>query len=191
MAGFVAVTLFASILFYFVLIQLPLMLAALGMPPSGTSGMWLSVVSFGVTLGTLLFNRLHRLRRPHCLALALLVMAGSFAAMSLASTIPSLIAAATINQVGAGILMPTLLTWSTNSLPHHFRGRGIGIWQGAFSLGQFLMPILVVALSGASDGLGGTLRLFAAAAFLAALLAAILPRVIGVRPVGASQGLRA
>lgn len=191
MAGFVAVTLFASILFYFVLIQLPLMLAALGMPPSATSGMWLSVVSFGVTLGTLLFNRLHRLRRPHCLALALLVMAGSFAAMSLAATIPSLIAAATINQVGAGILMPTLLTWSTNSLPHHFRGRGIGIWQGAFSLGQFLMPILVVAVSGASDGIGGTLRLFAAAAFLAALLAAILPRFIGARPVGASQGLRA
>ena len=182
MAGFVALTLFASILFYFVLIQLPLMLAALGMPPSARSGLWLSVVSLGVTLGTLLFNRLHRVSRPHCLALALIVMAVSFGAMSLATTIAQLTAAATINQVGAGILMPTLLTWSTQGLPHRLRGRGTGIWQGAFSLGQFLMPIVVVVISGASGGLGGALRWFAAAALIAGVAALLVPLAVGAPP---------
>ncbi|MEO7787708.1 MAG: MFS transporter [Sphingomicrobium sp.] len=183
MAGFVVLTLFASSLFYFVLIQLPLMLAALGMPPSATSGLWLSVVSLGVTVGTLLFNRLHRLARPHCLGLALIVMALSFGAMSLCATIPPLIVAATVNQIGAGILMPTLLTWSTARLPYHFRGRGTGIWQGAFSLGQFVMPLIVVALSGVTGGLPGTLRWFAAAALLVGLVAILLGRAAAPRSV--------
>ncbi|MEO7379608.1 MAG: MFS transporter [Sphingomicrobium sp.] len=176
MAGFVVLTLFASILFYFVLVQLPLMLAAMGMAPSGTSGFWLSVVSLGVTLGTLAFNRLARLSRPRCLALALAIMGASFAAMSLATSVGALLAAATINQIGAGILMPTLLTWSTQRLPHRFRGRGTGIWQGSFSLGQFLMPILVVVIAGVSGGLGGALRWFAVAAFVAALGAVLVAR---------------
>ena len=66
--------------------------------------------------------------------------------------------------------------WGTTfcrGLPHHFRGRGTGIWQGAFSFGQFLMPILVVAISGVAGGLGGTLRWFAAAALLIAFFAII------------------
>lgn len=173
MAGFVVLTLFASILFYFVLVQLPLMLAAMGMAPSATSGFWLSVVSLGVTLGTLAFNRLTRISRPRCLALALAIMGLSFAAMSLATSVGALLVAATINQFGAGILMPTLLTWSTGRLPQRFRGRGTGIWQGAFSLGQFLMPILVVLVSSRLGGLSGSLRLFAAAALLGGVIAAI------------------
>ena len=171
MAGLCGLTLFASILFYFVLIQLPIMLAMRGMPPSATSGFWLAIVSLGVTAGTLVFGQIARLGSPRLLLIAFIILGSSFWVMSGARSTAVLLAASTINQFGAGILMPTLLTWATRGLPFHFRGRGTGLWQGTFSLGQFMMPILVTYLSGALGGLSQATLTFA---WLAGAAAAIL-----------------
>ena len=164
MIALCALTLVASILFYFVLIQLPLMLAAHGMPPSATSGFWLAVVGFGVTIGTLLFGQMARISPPRLLVIAFLILGLSFWAMSQAASIKTLLIAATINQIGAGILMPTLLTWATSGLPDYFRGRGTGLWQGTFSLGQFVMPILVTLMAESLGGLNAATLGFAAGA---------------------------
>ena len=41
------------------------------------------------------------------------------------------------------MLLPTLLVWAMGALPFEIRGRGAGMWTGAFSIGQFLCPVVV------------------------------------------------
>lgn len=52
-----------------------------------------------------------------------------------------------------GIVPPTLLTWATRGLAFEIRGRGNGIWQGTFAVGQFLSGIIVTFLGETSGGL--------------------------------------
>ena len=71
-----------------------------------------------------------------------------------------------INQLGAGMLLPTLLVWAMSILPFAIRSRGAGMWTGAFSLGQFISPIVVTFLAGQA---GGLIPAFALMGVLAAL----------------------
>ena len=52
----------------------------------------------------------------------------------------------------AGLLMPTLITWTMSGLDFAVRGRGTGIFQSLFALGQFAsglaVPFLARALAG-------------------------------------------
>ena len=57
--------------------------------------------------------------------------------------------AANIQQIGCGLVLPTLLVWATRGLAYRIRGRGNGLWQGAFGLGLFV--------SGATLKLAGSL----------------------------------
>ncbi len=169
MGGLCALTLLGSMLFYFVLIQLPIMFAGAGLLPSARSGFWLAVVGLGISAGTVIFGQLARLAPARLLATAFTVLAIGFAGMRGAPSLGWLIGAALCNQIGAGLLMPTLLTWTTRQLPAQYRGRGIGLWQGTFSLGQFLMPIVVTYIGGFAGGLPGAMLVFAGFAGVAAL----------------------
>ncbi|RYY46540.1 MAG: MFS transporter, partial [Sphingomonadales bacterium] len=77
-------------------------------------------------------------------------------------------ASAVVICIGNGLMLPTMLAWVLRRLPPETRGRGTGVWTGAFFLAQFVAPILAAALSGLLGGLSGTFLLFAAAAALSA-----------------------
>ncbi len=69
----------------------------------------------------------------------------------------SMLAASFVQQIGAGMTVPTLIYWAQSVLPFEQRGRGMGIWCTAFFLGQFTSPLLM----GALEGVGGSvLRAF-------------------------------
>jgi sugar phosphate permease len=91
--------------------------------------------------------------------------------MGLASSVPLVVVFAVIAGFGNGLILPSLLTWALGPLTFEQRGRGTGVWTSAFFIGQFVCPLVVLALTGAFS-----------------LGAAIL--VLGVVSVAAAVGVR-
>lgn len=140
----VAITVYGSVFFYTVQIRAPSGLAELGLASPAERGFLTSIASIGVPLGTFLYSRLGRkwsVGRLLLLEFALLSM--GFMLMARSGAVPGFLAGCFVNQVGAGLLLPTLLVWSMSILKFEFRGRGTGFWQSAFAFGQFLSPIVV------------------------------------------------
>lgn len=172
MAGILAVTVYGSVMFYTVQIQAGRGLAVLGLADPGQIGFLTSVASIGVPIGTWIYARVGRLPVARLLLAEFALLTLGFALMGRAGAIAPFLAGCFVNQLGAGMLLPTLLVWAMRGLPFAVRGRGAGIWTGAFSIGQFLCP-LVVSL--ASDSRGASVlvafEVLAGAALAGALLA--------------------
>jgi predicted MFS family arabinose efflux permease len=67
-----------------------------------------------------------------------------------------------VTSLGGGLMLPTLLTWSVNSLSFAERGRGTGLWTGCFFLSQFICGALVSAVNASPGGLDSLLWIIAA-----------------------------
>lgn len=176
MGVILGVTVFASVLFYTVQIHASSGLDALGLKDPARIGFLTSVASLGVPLGTFIYSRVTGTRVVWLLCAEFAAMGAGFLLMSRAATTSAFLMGCAINQVGAGVLLPTLLVWAMSQLHFEIRSRGAGLWTGAFSLGQFLSPIVVTFLA---LRLGGLLPSFSALAY-AALTAMIVALAIGV-----------
>jgi len=187
MAGICLVTFFASVMFYMVQIQLSLALAAKGIADPAQSGMLQALASIGVPLGTVTFQFLSRHSVALCLTAAFLLLGAGFVGMGMAPDPQTLVASAALNQLGAGIVLPTLLTWSIRGLSFDQRGRGTGIWQGVFSVGQFFMPIIMTLLSRQLGGLFAALVAVGGAALAAGVIAGAA-WLAGTRSYSAGDG---
>jgi MFS family permease len=177
MAGILGVTVFASVLFYTVQIQASSGLDALGLKDPARVGFLTSVASLGVPLGTFIYSRLTGTRVSWLLFAEFLTMGIGFLVMSRAQTTSAFLVGCAINQLGAGLLLPTLLVWAMSQLHFEVRSRGAGLWTGAFSLGQFLSPIIVTTFA---LRMGGLLPSFSALAYaaLAAMVAALVAALL-------------
>lgn len=180
MAMIVAITIYGSVFFYTVQIQASSGLAALGLTSPARIGFLTSIASVGVPLGTLVYSRLGHARVGLLLLAEFTLLAIGFLLMGKSGSVPGFLVGCFINQVGAGLLLPTLLVWSMSILRFEFRGRGTGFWQSAFAFGQFLSPIVVTASGKAVGGLLGAFSILSAAAAVGALIA-LLTLVAGRR----------
>ncbi len=144
------------------------------------SGNWTSVASIGVPLGTLIYGKFGtRLGVARLLLIEFALLAVGFMLMGRADSTNAFLIGCFINQLGAGMLLPTLLVWSMSILPFEVRGRGTGFWQSAFALGQWLSPLIVTFFA---LRMGGLLNGFQMLSYLAAaglVAALILPRIAG------------
>lgn len=170
MGAIIAITIYGSVFFYTVQIQAPLGLTALGWTDPAKTGFWTSVASIGVPLGTLVYSRIGHLPVRRLLLAEFTMLAVGFAIMGMARSPSAFLAGCFVNQLGAGMLLPTLLVWAMSVLPFAIRSRGSGMWTGAFSVGQFLSPV-VVTLAGRQ--FGGLLAAFTALSAAAAIGAAV------------------
>ena len=172
MLGIIAITIYGSVLFYTVQIQAPVGLTELGIADPAQTGFLTSLASTGVVIGTLIFSRVGQTAVFRLLLIEFALLTTGFLLMSRAGTPMPFLVGCFINQLGAGMLLPTLLVWAMSGLPFEIRGRGAGLWTGAFSIGQFLSPVAVTTFS---RGLGGLLPAFGALSAAAALGAAPMP----------------
>jgi hypothetical protein len=78
-----------------------------------------------------------------------------------------------LNQIGCGIVLPTMLVWATRGLAYSIRGRVTGVWQAAFAIGQFLSGMIVTLLSKQLGGLLPTLGLMGRTAVGFAVIAGV------------------
>ncbi|HIM39948.1 MAG TPA: hypothetical protein EYM37_08400 [Methylophaga aminisulfidivorans] len=80
-----------------------------------------------------------------------------------------LIVTGLINQFGAGLLLSTMLTWAVSKLEFTVRGRGKGMWQSTFAVGQFASTISFAFVLG-QVGEGQFLQVFQTFAVVALVM---------------------
>jgi MFS family permease len=173
------ITLFGSVMFYTVQIKLPDAYKALGVVLADGSydaargGAMTAAASMFVPVGTLCFWWLSpRLSLKAMFVIEFALMAAGFILMSILKSPWAFTVAAGLDQIGAGMLLPTLLTWAVARLPFAVRGRGTGLWTATFSLGQFAcnnaaIPFIMSFTAGILPAMGVLGGLCCAAAIIA------------------------
>ena len=188
-ATYSAVTLFASILYYVGSVQMGLVFTADGVTSPKTVGLLISIASLGVPLGSLLFGAVSlRLKQPTLIAILLALLGLGMIGVSLVHDTRLTVGLAFIQQVGAGMTVPTLVFWATRALDVRNRGRGMGFWSSAFFFGQFISPVVVGYVRGLVGG--GILPAFMTLGVVSTA-GAIVSIVIGMRRSPPRPGLLA
>lgn len=186
MAVIVAITVYGSVFFYTVQIQAPSGLAELGLSSPAERGFLTSIASIGVPLGTFIYSRIGpKWPVGRLLLTEFALLSVGFMLMSKAGSIAGFLAGCFVNQIGAGLLLPTLLVWSMSILRFEFRGRGTGFWQSAFAFGQFLSPVVVTYAAQRTGGLLGAFMVLSIGALGGVVIALIAARSSGT---GTSSG---
>ncbi|MEW2121990.1 MFS transporter [Streptomyces sp. NPDC005474] len=150
-AGTCLLTVFGGIIFYAVPVETAYLMNGLGIQSSGLIGMVTAIASAATITGSVVFASM--IGSPERRLSAIFMLCGvGFVVIGLAQNVAVLIIGAFFNCIGTGLLLPTLLTWATSGLKHANRGRGTGMWTASFFLGQFLCPLVVMALASATGG---------------------------------------
>jgi MFS family permease len=187
MLGICAITLFAAVLFYTIQTQSTLALEALGVQDSARLGLLTAIASLGVPLGTFVYRGLSRWPIGLLLGVEFVLIGVGFVWMGKSTTPWMFVTAAGLNQIGAGMILPTLLVWATRGLPFQIRGRGTGTWQATFAVGQFVCGLVVTYLA---LQLGGPLPAFVVLGLSSGVAAALAIcahlRLRAVHEVGAA-----
>jgi MFS family permease len=181
--GICAVTLGSAIAFYTLPVHMGFVLQAIGVTAPAKIGMATAIGSVANVVGAVAFRRLSALGVPYSLAIAFGTLGGGFLAVSAASDLKAAVIGAILNGFGAGLLLPTLLTWLMRQLRFEERGRGAGAFTASFFVGQFACPLIVLGLNKSLGGLGAAisgLGWVAVGAAIAAAGSAIVLRPGGV-----------
>jgi hypothetical protein len=171
--GICAVTLLGSISFYTVITKNAEALVALGVSDPGTIGTLSMIGTVGVPLGTFIYWRLSRLPISWLLCVDFAVIGLGFVCMGRAADPTAYVWGSCINQIGCGLVLPSLLVWATRGLAFKIRGRGTGMWSAAFAIGQFLSGMIITAISKPLGGLLPTLSVMGAGSLAVATVAAL------------------
>lgn len=144
----VAVTFAASLLYYVFIINGSLVFAEVGVNQPQRYAELIFIPQLFILAGAGLFRLLAG--RGHALQLGvfLALMGTGLAGMGLAGDAPSMALALIVQQTAAGMAVPTLIAWTQTKFDFAHRGRGMGLWTGAFFLGQSQSPRLVHMLEG-------------------------------------------
>jgi predicted MFS family arabinose efflux permease len=153
MAGIIAITLLGSVSFYSTITKNSDALYVLGISDPDKVGYYSTLASLGVPIGTILFWGIGRLHIGLLLFVDFLLIGLGFTLMSGATTPMGYALSANVQQIGCGLVLPTLLVWGQSGLAYAIRGRGNGLWQGAFGIGLFISSALLTYLGKHFDGL--------------------------------------
>jgi MFS family permease len=172
-----AVTFFAALAFYVVLIQLPFLLADRGMTEPADAALGVAAAAIAAPLGALLFRRLGRRSVAAKLALSFAFSAAGLATIVGVAAFPLILVGAAINGIGSGMALPKLMTWAMAGSRLEERGRVAGLWNGCFFLGQFMSPLAFMAIAAASGQRAGGFVVFASLTGASAVAAALVSRI--------------
>jgi len=147
--GFIcALAVLLGIVFLTVPVHFGYLHGAIGVQSPAQIGMAYGINSLGVIGGTLLFGWVlaQKLKVAFQLAAGCLMAGLGFYLMQSAADYSALTTAGFVNGLGAGILLPTMVTWNMRDLPISRRGMGTGAFQSCLFFGMFVNPLLVVGL---------------------------------------------
>ena len=154
----VLVTLFAGVVFYTPIVELSFVLVEAGVTSPAAIGAVGALSSLATAAGGLAFPRVVDRRGTRTALLVAFALAGSgLVVFAVSDSVPVLVAGVVVACLGTGLLLPTLLTWAVGSLTFDERGRGTGLWTSSLFIGNFICPLLVLALSGLLGGLSAAI----------------------------------
>jgi predicted MFS family arabinose efflux permease len=174
MLGICGVTLLGSVAFYTVITKNAEALVALGVSDPARIGVLSMLATIGVPLGTFIYWGLARLGVPWLLCVDFGLIGAGFVLMGRAADPTAYEWGSFVNQIGCGLVLPSLLVWATRGLAFSIRGRGTGMWSAAFAIGQFLSGMIITALGKLLGGLLPTLALMGGVSLAIATGAALL-----------------
>ncbi|MFE9399334.1 MFS transporter [Streptomyces flavidovirens] len=172
LAGICGLTVFGAMVFYTVPVEMAYLMDDLGVESTGAIGAATAIASAATVAGSIAFTKFSGTPARRLPAVFALCAAG-FVVMALAGNPTVLVAGAVLNCLGTGILLPSLLTLALSKLDYADRGRGTGLWLAAFFGGEFVCPLVLLALEGLTGSLAaavGVLGLTSAAVGGALLL---------------------
>ncbi|RKE23027.1 MFS transporter [Streptomyces sp. TLI_171] len=180
-----ALTFFGAIVFYTVPVETSFLLDDLGITATSTIGLSTAVASAATVAGAVAFTRFAD-RAERLLPAVLALCAVGFGIIAFAQNVPVLVIGAVVNCLGGGLLLPTLITRTMALLDSADRGRGTGLWNTAFFLGEFVCPLILLGLAEPAGDLAGAVGVLGiATAVLAAGLALVRARRTTPTPASA------
>lgn len=183
MLGIMLITVVGSVMFYSTITQNANAFIELGFRPweQNQPYVWIlskfdwymTLASLGVPIGTFLFWGLGRLQIGLLLFIDFLLIGIGFTWMSMAKgdNLTGYILATNVQQIGCGLILPTLLVWATKGLAYQIRGTGNGMWQGAFGVGLFISSGVLTYLGKQYGGLISSFGMLGKLCFIAAAIA--------------------
>jgi len=138
-------------------------------------------------IGAFTFRFIARLGVSNLLPVALVLAGVGMLIVSFSPAVPAVIVGAIITSFGTGILLPTLVTWSISRLGYEQRGRGTGLFTGALFFGEFITPLVVLALTAATGTLGIAIGVIGVASIVVCVVLAVAlrrfpqPNLIGLK----------
>jgi len=165
----VLVTLLGGLIFYVLVVELSFKLDDIGVKSTATIGAASAIASLGTAVGGFVFGRLAKRGPALTVPLAFALSGIGLVGIGLASGVPLVVVFAVVAGFGNGLILPSLLTWALGPLTFEQRGRGTGVWTSAFFIGQFVCPLVVLALTGAFDSLGVAILVLGVVAVAAAV----------------------
>jgi MFS family permease len=161
-----AVTLFGGVVFYALIVELSYILDGLGVTSVATIGRASALASLATAVGAIAFPSLARSGTRRLLPSAFGLAGVGLLVVAFSGSVPGVLVGACITSFGTGLLLPTLLTWVQLGLDYAQRGRVTGTWTACFFLGQFVCPLLLLAIGSGLGGLTGALAVLGAAALV-------------------------
>ncbi|MGW4692436.1 MFS transporter, partial [Kitasatospora cineracea] len=147
-------TFFGAIVFYTVPVETSFLLEDLGTEAPATIGLCTAIASAATVAGAAAFTRITD-RAERLLPWTLALCAVGFGIIAIAGNVPVLVIGAVVNCLGTGLLLPTLITRTMALLTLADRGRGTGLWNTAFFLGEFVCPLVLLGAAKPAGDLAG------------------------------------
>ncbi|OKJ09124.1 MFS transporter [Kitasatospora sp. CB01950] len=162
-----ALTFFGAMVFYTMPVETSYLLDDLGVTAPAAIGLSTAIASAATVAGAITFTRITA-HAERLLPAVLATCAAGFAIVAFAGNAPVLVIGAVVNCFAGGLLLPTLITRTLALLSDADRGRGTGLWNAAFFLGEFVCPVALIAVSKATGTLASAIAVLAAATLLVA-----------------------
>jgi MFS family permease len=135
-----SVTLGLSLIYYVQAVQHGRIFGDMGVDSPARISVLVTIASMGTILGGYLFKRFSSASMQSLLALSLLAYGAAYIGVAWAPNANIGLPLDALGQVGGGIMLPTLIAWALAQYSFEHRGRGMGLWGGAFFLGAFVSP---------------------------------------------------
>lgn len=166
-----AVTLFFSIIYYVYTVNGGLAFREVGIQSSDELGRLTFLPSLFVSVGAGIYWLTGKGRSEIPFAVLSLFTGVGLLIIGLAPDWKVMIGGVIIQQVGTGMLIPSLIAWAQRELPLQHRGRGMGVWAACFFLGQFVSPPVVTLVRNAVGSMQGAFALAGVVSLAAAVVA--------------------
>ncbi|MHC8350880.1 MFS transporter [Pseudomonas sp. RT4P38] len=176
-------SLLAGLSLFIVPVQAGYLLNLLHVDAPQQIGMSMGANQLGVLVGALSFRLFSGMRGQHMLLIAYVLAGSGGLLMADALTHVQVVVAVTINGLGIGLMLPTLITWIMSQVNFHQRGRAAGCFTAAIFAGEFSSPLVVLAVTqGDPTVLPHALAIVGGLQLLVAVLCLAVPRLGGMLP---------
>jgi MFS family permease len=148
MLGIGCLAAIGSMFFFTSITQNPFALAELGVRDEATLGKYVMLAGLGVPLGMVIYWFITRIGVGWLLVTSFLLIGSGFAWMGSTTQPGNYVLASNLQQVGCGLLLPTMIIWAMEDLHFSVRGRALGLFHATFALGPFMCVGFVSLLGG-------------------------------------------